>query len=390
MKAQPIETNTRTPEMPAAPSPAVLAVDDRPENLAALQQIFRREPVDLVTAESGTVALSKVLRTRFAVVLLDVRMPQLDGFRLASLLRGHQETANLPIIFLTALSDDREYVARGYDLGAVDYLSKPYDPRALLSKVRVFVDLDRERQQGESLIRELRQIQDELRASNRALEQFAAIASHDLREPVRAIGQNCGIIREKLGTAIPEDLSKPLEFAVRGADRLSGMVDGLLEFSRLRTRTARIRPVSLNVLMTDIRHSLACAIEETGGCVTWDELPTVAGDARLLTRLLQNLISNGLKYHRPQVPPEVSVTCGRQRDRVTISVRDNGIGVDPQHHQRIFELYRRLHTASEFSGLGIGLAACLEIARTHGSEIRVESALGSGSCFHFDLPLSDD
>jgi len=315
-------------------------------------------------------------------------MPDMDGFELASLLRGHEDTKHLPIIFLTAISTEERYIASGYDIGAVDYLSKPFDPKILQSKVRVFVELDCERRQREALILELEQTRDELRASNQELEQFAEVASHDLREPVRAIRQHCRRIRDEMGEDIPEDLAMPLQFAIRGADRVWGMVEGLLEYSRLRSRTITVEPVSITELMVDVEQSLTCAIEEAGGRVTWDELPVVEGDGRLLTRLLQNLISNGLRYHRPDVPPEIHVTACSNADMVTISVEDNGIGIDPEFHDRIFELYRRLHTSGEYPGHGIGLAACLKIARRHDGHIRVESKPDVGSVFHVDLPSS--
>lgn len=230
----------------------------------------------------------------------------------------------------------------------------------------------------------------ELHRSNEELQQFADALAHDLREPLRAVRQHCQLIRDAVheddgagsGAGRAPELAESLEFVLRGADRMWAMVEGLLEYCELSKQPTVRQPVPLGELMREVTNALSVAIEESQGSVTWDELPTVVGDPRLITRLLQNLVSNALRYHRPDVPPEVHVTGVCEKDTVTLSVRDNGIGIEPQYHKRIFELYRRLHTAHEYPGHGLGLTACEKIARTHGGHIRVDSAPGRGSTFH--------
>jgi light-regulated signal transduction histidine kinase (bacteriophytochrome) len=234
----------------------------------------------------------------------------------------------------------------------------------------------------------LRRSRAELERSNRDLERFASAASHDLQEPLRMIASYVRLLREDLAGRLDEEAERCMGFIEDGARRLKGMIDGLLAYSRVSTWHPEPEPVDLEEVLEECRHRLAIAIAESRATVTADPLPVVMGSRAQLVQLLQNLLANAVKFHGDR-PPSVHVSARPSGDRWIVSVRDDGIGIPPEAHERILEMFERLHTGKEYPGTGIGLAICQRIAELHGGRIWVDSEPGRGSTFHVSLPAAD-
>ncbi|MCR6631356.1 MAG: ATP-binding protein [Magnetospirillum sp.] len=229
---------------------------------------------------------------------------------------------------------------------------------------------------------------EELARSNTELEQFAYIASHDLREPLRMVSSFLTLLERHLDDRMDDEAREFMGYARDGALRMDQMILDLLQYSRVgRTGTA-VETVDLNRLVEQVRRELAPKIAEAGAEVVVESpgLPVIAGDQGELERLFLNLMGNALKYRAPERPARITVSARTAEDGWQVTVADNGIGIEPQFHQRIFAIFQRLHTREKYEGNGIGLAICKKVVEHHGGRIWVDSTPGSGSAFHFTLP----
>jgi light-regulated signal transduction histidine kinase (bacteriophytochrome) len=226
----------------------------------------------------------------------------------------------------------------------------------------------------------------ELARSNAELEQYAYVASHDLREPLRMLSSFVQLLAERYRGKLDADANGLIDSALDEATRMQTLIRDLLTYSRVGRAGKPLEPVSSEEVLDRVVHDLRQAIEESGGRVTHDPLPTVRADETQLGELFQNLVGNALKFRRAE-PPEAHISAALQESEWLFSVRDNGIGLDMQHRDRIFMMFQRLHTRQEYPGTGIGLALCKKIVERHGGRIWVESKPGQGSTFHFTLPL---
>ncbi len=234
---------------------------------------------------------------------------------------------------------------------------------------------------------ELARSTNELRRSNEELERFAYIASHDLAEPLRTMSGFATLLRERYEDVLDERGLRYADHVVGGAQRMRDLIDGLLEYSRAGRQAPSCERVELSTLVSDIVAELDARVQERGAVLSIGELPVVSGDPMLLRQLLQNLIANALKFTGNRAP-EVSITADWTPVACRISVTDNGIGIDPGHSERIFEMFQRLHTSEEFEGTGIGLALTKRIVELHGGRIWFESEPGEGTTFAFTLPVA--
>ena len=370
--------------------PKVLIVDDVPANLVAMEVCLAHLDVEIFRATSGHEALSLILKHDFALLLLDVQMPGMDGFETASLIRGNKETAELPIIFVTAISKDEQHVFNGYGLGAVDYLFKPLNPGILQAKVRVFVERYHHRCEREENQAALAEYAQALKRSNEDLEQFAYVASHDLQEPLRKVTSFCQLLQQSCGDKLDKDELSYIEHAVDGAIRMKGLISDLLAFSRVDSQLKDLAPTSAEKALNEAVGNLEVAIDEADARVTHDELPNVFADERLFSQLFQNLVGNAIKYRSPDRRPEIHVSATPTNDHWQFSVRDNGIGIGSNYFDRVFELFKRLHERNKYSGTGIGLAISKKIVERMGGKIWLESQEGVGTTFFFTLSGSID
>jgi PAS domain S-box-containing protein len=225
-----------------------------------------------------------------------------------------------------------------------------------------------------------------LRQALTEMERFAYVASHDLQEPLRTVASFSQLLARRYEGKLDADADEFIHFIVDGATRMQALINDLLALSRIETRGKTFGPVDCEELLQAVRENLNAAIAESGAVITHDPLPVLFGDRTQLTQLLQNLFSNAIKFRRPAAPPQIHVSAARQDGGWRLSVRDNGIGIDPQFFERIFIIFQRLHNRDEYPGTGIGLAICKKIVERHGGRLWVESAPGSGSTFQFTIP----
>ncbi|MCG8418757.1 MAG: ATP-binding protein [Proteobacteria bacterium] len=231
---------------------------------------------------------------------------------------------------------------------------------------------------------ELRAMNLELERSNQDLEHFAYLASHDLQEPLRMISSYTQLLARRYQGQLDEKADKFIHYIVDGAKRMQALIGDLLELSRVGTASRTLRPVDCAVVLDRVLANLSGMLEERGGDVTHDDLPTVFFDSSQLGLLLQNLISNALKFRGKQAP-RVHVSARKEGRMWILAIRDNGIGIADKHHEEVFEIFRRLHLREEYPGTGVGLAIAKKIVERHGGTIWLESAPGKGSTFYFSV-----
>lgn len=365
-------------------APKILVVDDRKENLFAMQKILQVLHCDVYVVQSGNEALSYTLRHDFALILLDVNMPEMDGFELAELLRSNEETKHIPIIFVTASNKEDQSVFKGYESGAVDYLFKPVNADILLSKVKIFLELNRRN-------KELEATQSELERSNESLREFAQVVSHDLKNPLNVItGLSELLIARHSADMTPKGKEYMNQISAT-AERMNHLITDLLSYAQLNAKSVTFGNVDLNDVVTNVISDLSSTIEQNEGqIIMQDRLPFIQADATQMYQLFQNIIANGLKYRRKEQSPiiQISLLEGDEPETVVIQIEDNGIGMKKEDIPSIFTPFKRLDNAKAYEGTGLGLATVQKIIERHDGLMEVESVLGEGTTFRVYLPIS--
>lgn len=372
--------------------PKILAVDDRPENLLALGQLLKPHDAEILEARSGPEALELLLAHDFALALLDVHLPGMDGFELAELMRGTERTRDVPIVFVTAAGYDRARAFKGYELGAVAFLAKPIEPLMLDNKVRTFLRLYR---QNAERAEALERAEEALQVRDRLL----SLVSHDLRNPLGALMLGLGAVERQLRAAeeapLCERLVPAVERMLRQAERMESLIDELLDVARAQAG----RPTALareDVDLVAISRALADEHQRSSPQHRLEvrtRAPRVVGrwDRERLERVVGNLLSNAIKYspRGGAVLVEIELVHERQQSVAIVRVTDEGIGIPAPERARVFEWFARATNAerSNIRGTGIGLAGARQIVELHGGSIAVESEEGRGSTFTVRLPI---
>ena len=409
-----VEDNRPQKTMVCSTRVKILLVDDQPENLFSAEAVLESLGEEIVKAESGREALRRLLDDDFAVILLDVMMPDMDGFETASLIRQRERSRLTPIIFLTALGRSEEHMLRGYGIGAVDYITKPFVPEILRSKVSVFVELNRktrllaeqsrllETQNAElqqaisrshqaedeikSLNRHLERQLDELEEVNRELEAFSYSVSHDLRGPLSRVAGYARALFEFHSGELDDQGRVFLERIDNSARRMCDLVEDLLNFSRLTRVEMQEERLDLTAMVTGIAAELAARDPErvaefviAPGVEGW-------GDPSLIRAVLLNLLENAWKYTAKHAAARIEFGTEYTPEGLAYYLRDDGAGFDMTHAVRLFRPFQRLHKHSEFEGAGIGLATVERIIRRHGGRIWATGEVERGAAFFFTLP----
>ncbi|GAC1317774.1 MAG: response regulator [Acidimicrobiales bacterium] len=376
----------------------ILIVDDREENLITLEAVVEPLGHPVIKATSGQEALRVLLREDVAVILLDVQMPELDGFETAAHIKQRERTRQIPIIFLTAISADTGNMLRGYAEGAVDYLTKPFDPDVLRSKVAVFLELHRarcllqeqarmleERLREREVVEEaLRETAADLARSNAELEQFAAVVAHDLQAPLVTNAGLIAVVLEDYGAVLPPEVVDLLQRVDRNREGMRQLIQSLLAWSQASLAPLRHAVVKLDDVLQEVLEACAAAIGIEHAEVQVGPLPIVTGDHAQLAELFQNLLTNALKFHRPDRPPKIEITGGRDESGVLVSVADDGVGISADRRADVFSMFSRL--GSKHPGRGIGLAVCHRIVERHGGRIWMDGRDGGGTVANVWLP----
>ena len=372
-------------------SAGVLIVDDRPDNLTALEASLAPLDVRITRAGSGAEALRSLLVEDFAVILLDVQMPDLDGFETARLIKERSRTRHIPIIFLTAISREIEHQLKGYSAGAVDYLAKPFDPEVLRSKVAVFVELyDQSRliSDQNALLAERLDERDraeaalsrhaaELQRSNAALDRLASAASADLLAPLHVLAGMLELVELRSGGSLDADGTLLMERARRRALELAEQVELMLGDARESVEPPRRDPTDLNQALDRARRELAPLLG-SDVVLTADPLPTVAGDEWQLVQVFVHLLTHAVRSAAPD-HPEVHVALSRRRSDWLVSVADNGPGLAPGEQAAMFD---GAHGDA-------GLAVARRIVERHGGAVLVDAVLGRGTTVSFTLAVDE-
>lgn len=408
--------------------PKILLVDDREDNLLAIETIFGPDDYRFVKANSGRAALKILLKEfDFALILMDVKMPNLNGFETASLIYAREKLRHIPIIFITANNFGDENLYRGYQAGAIDYIYKPIKPEVLRAKVSVLIDLYRknrqlvaqeqrlvainksleieikERKASEEKVKHLnRQLLENiasLEQANKELDRFAFMASHDLQEPLRKIRMFSDRLSLRYSDTMDDDGRTNIQRIHKAAERMQYLITDILTFSKISVDNPSFVDCDLNGLLREVLLDLDEEIKAKKAKVVIDPLPTLSVNPSLIKPLFHNLISNALKYAKKNVAPRVQissetsaringiVTQGSRARFCRIYIKDNGIGFDQKYAEEIFGMFKRLHHTSEFQGTGIGLALCKKIVEQHGGYISARSKIGEGATFIISLPL---
>jgi two-component system sensor histidine kinase/response regulator len=417
------------------PKANILIVDDRQDKRLAMESIIEDLDQNIVLASSGREALRHLLNQQFAVILLDVNMPVMDGFETAVLIRERKSLENVPIIFVSAISDTETHVSRGYSLGAVDYILAPIVPEILRAKVAVFVELYKtteqvrrqaedlllarddlevrvklrtmelavtntalrvevqEREHAEESLQQLNlkleeRVSDrtaELRAANEELEAFSYSIAHDLRAPFRQIHGYAELLQEEFSSVLPPEAQNYLKRIESKSKEMGRMVDDLLNLFGVVRKQFDSTAVDLNTLVKDVVANVQEAVPDRHIAWKIGEIPTTTCNYGLVRQVFDNLISNAVKYTRPRNPAHIEIGCNRSDHEDVIFVRDNGVGFDMASVDRLFGVFQRLHRLEEFEGTGVGLALASRIVRKHGGRIWAEGRVGRGATFYFTL-----
>ena len=363
-------------------APKLLIVDDRRENLLATQALLRPLGASIVTAQSGEEALELVLRNDFALVLLDVQMPGMDGFETARLMKTRPNMQGVPIIFVTALSKEDHFATEAANIGAVDYIFKPINTEILKSKVKVYLDIYIQRQEILSLNATLQQ-------QNEELERFAYICSHDMQEPVRMMNAYAGFLVETSEEHLDEASLRYVRYIRDNAQRMQTMIRDILSFSRVGREDIRLERVDTQKVFDAVIAEFQDFIDRSGASVTAGDLPVIETSPTLMLVLLQNLIGNALKFQDGARTPEIHVSARREGRNWRFDIRDNGIGIDPSFKDRLFTIFQRFHRKEDYPGTGIGLSTCRKFIQLVGGSIDFTSRPGEGTNFTFHLPAEN-
>jgi two-component system, sensor histidine kinase and response regulator len=372
-------------------SKTILIVDDMPANLGVLTSHLERQGYTAVVAQGGEEGVERAEFVRPDLILLDVMMPGVDGFEACRRLKANPVTREIPVIFMTALTDTTDKLT-GFAAGAVDYVTKPLNGAEVLARIKTHLALyslrRRLAEQNEQLQQEIaarEEIQAALTRSNAELEQLAYVASHDMQEPLRMVASYLQLVAQRYKGQLDADADEFIGYAVDGAKRMQALINDLLAYSRLGTRARPFESTDCNKVLETVLVNLGVAISESGAQITHDPMPTVMGDSSQLVQLFQNLIGNAIKF-RSAEPMRVHIGVEAADAMWQFSVTDNGIGIAPEYHERIFVMFQRLHGRTEYPGTGIGLAICKKIVERHGGTVWVESQAGHGSTFKFTIP----
>ncbi len=408
----------------------ILIVDDKKENLFSLKTLLQLNGYDTDTASSGEEALRKILKNEYALIILDVQMPDMDGYEVAETVVGYSKTKDIPILFLSAVNIDKRFVARGYNSGGVDYITKPFDPDLLLLKVKTFCRLYEQnrtlketqaalkaeidvRRQAQAALQEanisleekvkdrtraLLQTNAQLESSNAELAQYASLASHDLQEPLRKIITFGGIIEERFlqnSAQAHEYMSK----LINSSERMRNLINDLLNYSKLSV-DSYFTFVDLHAVAQTTVNDLEVPITEKKARIYIGDLGVIEAIPGQIRQLFQNLLSNALKFSKENEVPVIRIDSYFTFERslapqpapdgnyICLRIADNGIGFDEIYTDKIFTIFQRLHGKTEYEGTGIGLSIVKKIVEKHHGLLTASSQPDAGATFTIILPVT--
>lgn len=373
----------------------ILIVDDKPENIFSLKTILELHSFPTDTALSGEEALKKILKHSYALIILDVQMPGMDGFEVAEAISGYSKARDIPILFLSAASTDKKFITKGYSSGGMDYITKPIDPDILLLKVKTFYRLYEQNRELNRIHASLRseiefrkKVEGELQTAVRKRDEFISIASHELKTPLTTIKAYVQLLDRSI--AADEPTRMYVERALVQVQKLDNLIVDLLDLSKIESGKLKFnkKPFFFESTLSNavemIRQTYPeYQITRKGGAEV-----ELYGDEMRIEQVIINYLTNAVKYS-PQIKEIQIETAVEPAGTLSVRVKDFGIGIPKDHQSNIFgKFYRVEESAGQFQGLGIGLYICAEIIRRHEGKYGVESEPGKGSTFYFSIPVN--
>ncbi len=349
----------------------ILLVDDTPEHIEAAVSVFCKSNFMVRVATKGSTALKLLEQHTPDIILLDVYMPEMDGFEICKVIKKNPKFSNIPIIFLTS-SNDEESIKEGFKLGAQDYVVKPFNISELLARVNTHIKL---RRQAESLIE-----------ANRELDSFCYSIAHDLKAPLLSIAKLSEYLVSDYMDKLDNDGHDLIFNIQEKSTEVLGIIDHLLEFSKMGKMPLQSENINLHNLFLDVYNELMKLHPQRQVQLHLNHLPNIDGDPVMIKILVLNIISNALKYTGNRDVAIIEVTSFDNENEYIISVVDNGAGFDMRYSSRLFKVFQRLHSQNEFEGSGVGLAICQKILNRHNGIAWMTGEVDKGACFYFRFP----
>ena len=369
----------------------ILVVDDRLENVNLLFDMLSDFGYEVRQVLSGKQALKVVEYDPPDLILLDIMMPDLDGYEVCRQLKSSQNQ-DIPIIFLSALREVSDQV-KAFKLGAVDYITKPFEVEEVLIRVENQLTIVKQKKQLAYQNEQLQQAQQELELlnkeilrSNQELEQFTSIVSHDLRQPLTTMKSFAELLLLKYPDLFEGKPKTFLQYIIDGSNNMDQLIRDLLNYSRIGgVNKIELKQINTEELLNRVLINLTNKIEENQAEINIESLPNIIGDSSKLIELWQNLIENALKYRQKEITPIINISATENEDNYCFKIEDNGIGIEEEYYEQIFQIFQRLHGRGEYEGTGVGLAICKKIVEFHGGKMWLESEYGKGTTFYFTI-----
>ncbi|MEY3219134.1 MAG: hypothetical protein RIT27_491, partial [Pseudomonadota bacterium] len=365
----------------------ILLVDDIHENLQVLFQLLSRQGFEVLIAEDGKTGLDIAEDELPDLILLDIMMPDINGFDVCTQLKASERTRDIPIIFMTALDDIKNKIT-GFNLGAVDYITKPIQHEESLARIRTHLTMQKLKKALQESNKNLLDRHQELATKNEELDAFSYMVAHDLKNPLNLIlGMTDMVLKRH--PELDQESSQQLKSVIHAGKQMFEIIESLLLLARIGQQQIESKPLNMNEIILQVEYRLAHLFQQYGGQLQkTEQLPIALGYAPWVAEIWANYLSNALKYGGR--PPQVMIGATVQDDqKVRFWVRDNGSGLTKEAKAKLFNPFTRLSETIEMEGHGLGLAIVKRITKKLGGEVGVESHIGEGSVFYFTLPMAE-
>lgn len=365
----------------------LLIVDDMPTNLKMLFSYLRNLDFRVLVAQNGEDALVRVAYAQPDLILLDIMMPQMDGFETCRRLKENEASRDIPVIFMTALSETVDKV-KGFEMGAVDYITKPVQHEEVLARITTHLKLKRLQKNLEEKHQLLEQQNFQLQEQNAELEAFAHTVAHDLKNPLNGVTGLSSLLLYRLASSLDEQLLEYLKEIKQTGFKMASIIDSLLLLANSRRRQVEMTAFPMADIITKVQQRLALTIKEFQGeiIMSSENWPTALGYPPWIEEVWANYLTNGLKYGGK--PPRLEFGWTPEEEHIRFWVHDNGEGLTPEQQSQLFIPFTRLSEV-RVEGHGLGLSIVQRIVNRCGGQVGVESQVGQGSTFYFTLPVSD-
>jgi signal transduction histidine kinase len=357
--------------MPKNSQPEILLVDDTPEHIEAVAAVLQKNNFKIRIAKKWNVALKLLSKHKPDLILLDIYMPEMDGFELCKAIKSNSAFSSIPIIFLTS-SNDEESIRKGFELGAQDYVVKPFNTSELLARVNTHIKLKRQTEW--------------LKEANRELDSFCYTISHDLKAPLLSINKLTEYFIADYINRLDSEGKELVTIIQEKSQEVIAIIDHLLEFSRMCEMQMKSEVIRLEQLFQDVYNELIQLQGQRQVKLILSTLPDATGDPVMMRIFVSNILSNALKYTRNKETAVIEVSYGERENEYIFAVKDNGVGFDMRYSARLFGVFQRLHSQNEFEGSGLGLAICQKILKRHNGRAWMIGEVDRGATFYFSFP----